>query len=223
MKICFVPKEGLSDFWDRTGGVEADVIFFPLFEDTIVSYEKELRGETNYFEDVALLSKACKNVVVCGYSTSTRGIVRASAVVAENGRILGVSDALANIDDKRNGGAFLKVYETSAGRIGIAVAEDLYFTEVFRTLAVCGSDVALCPCSSAASGAETVLLRAAAFSYGMPACLCSRGYACVADTNGETAFSSPCSPSFYSVERGGEFHLVEWRQRGLVRRSHGTY
>ncbi|MGN1058772.1 MAG: hypothetical protein ACI4Q7_05415, partial [Candidatus Avelusimicrobium sp.] len=129
MKICFVTKERLTDFWERTGGVEADVVFFPLFDDTVVSYERELKGETAYFEDVAMLSKAGKNVVVCGYATSTRGLVRSSAVVAENGRILGVSDALTSIDGARNCGAFLKVYETDAGRIGVAVAEDAYFPE----------------------------------------------------------------------------------------------
>ena len=115
MKICFVTKERLSEFWERTGGEDADLIFFPLFDDVTVSYERELKGETAYFEDVALLSKACGCTVVCGYNTSTRGIVRSSAVVAESGRILGVSDALSSIDGTRNCGAFLKVYETGAG------------------------------------------------------------------------------------------------------------
>ena len=130
MKICFVTKERLSEFWERTGGEDADLIFFPLFDDVTVSYERELKGETAYFEDVALLSKACGCTVVCGYNTSTRGIVRSSAVVAENGRILGVSDALSSIDGTRNCGAFLKVYETGAGRIGVAIVSAAMRTDV---------------------------------------------------------------------------------------------
>lgn len=51
MKICFVTKERLSEFWERTGGEDADLIFFPLFDDVTVSYERELKGETAYFED----------------------------------------------------------------------------------------------------------------------------------------------------------------------------
>ena len=180
-------------------------------------------GETAYFEDVALLSKACGCTVVCGYNTSTRGIVRSSAVVAENGRILGVSDALSSIDGTRNCGAFLKVYETGAGRIGVAVAEDAYFPEVLRTLAACGSDFVLCPFSRRADGAENVVLRAAAFTYGTPVCLCSYGYAFAAGADGETAFASPMPVSFYDMEKNGEFHLIEWRQRGFFKRDHGKY
>lgn len=223
MKICFVTKERLSEFWERAGGEDADLIFFPLFDDVTVSYERELKGETAYFEDVALLSKACGCTVVCGYNTSTRGIVRSSAVVAENGRILGVSDALSSIDGTRNCGAFLKVYETGAGRIGVAVAEDAYFPEVLRTLAACGSDFVLCPFSRRADGAENVVLRAAAFTYGTPVCLCSYGYAFAAGADGETAFASPMPVSFYDMEKNGEFHLIEWRQRGFFKRDHGKY
>ncbi|MDD6995530.1 MAG: nitrilase-related carbon-nitrogen hydrolase [Candidatus Borkfalkiaceae bacterium] len=223
MKICFVTKERLTDFWERTGGVDADVVFFPLFDNPVVSYERELKGETAYFEDVAMLSKAGKNVVVCGYVTSTRSLVRSSAVVAENGRILGVSDAITSVDGARNCGAFLKVYETGVGRIGVAVAEDAYFPEILRTLAVCGSDAVLCPFSGATGGAENVVLRAAAFSYGTPVCMCAQGYAFVAGADGEAAFSSPHSPVFFNVEKNGEFHLVEWRQRGFKKPPPATY
>ena len=223
LKICFVTKERLSEFWERTGGENADLIFFPLFDDVTVSYERELKGETAYFEDVALLSKACKCAVVCGYNTSTRGVVRSSTVVAENGRILGVSDALSSIDGARNCGAFFKVYETSAGRIGVAIAEDAYFPEALRTLTLSGSDFVLCPFSMQAGSAENVVLRAAAFTYGAPIALCSHGYAFVAGADGETAFASPMPVSFYNIEKNGEYHLVEWRQRGFFKRNHGKY
>lgn len=218
MKICFVTKEKFSAFCVRTGGVEADVVVFPIFEESVICYEKELRGETNFFEDVALLSKACKNVVICGCLTSMRGIVRASAVVAENGRIAGVSDALSSVDGKGGSGAFLRVYDTFAGRLGVCVADDLCFPELLRTLAVCGSDAIFCPFSRRFGVAENVLSRAAAFSYGTPVCLCTHDYAFVAGTDGETAFASPHSPSYFSVEKNAEFHLVEWRQRGLRRK-----
>ena len=90
---------------------------------------------------MAILSKESHNIVVCGCVTDTRGIKRKSAVVAENGRILGVSDMLNAVDGEFKSGAGLRVYETKAGRLGIAVAEDLYFPEILRTLSVCGSDM----------------------------------------------------------------------------------
>ena len=52
-----------------------------------VSYEQELKGESMYFEEIALLSKRLKNVVICGCITNTRGLKRKSAIVAENGKM----------------------------------------------------------------------------------------------------------------------------------------
>lgn len=145
MRICFVSRGSLNSFWDTYGGSDADIVFFGFQGIGEVSYEKELRGETGYFEDAAILSKENHNVVVCGCVTDTRGVKRKSAVVAENGRLLGVSDMLNAIDGEYKSGAGLRVYETKVGRLGIAVAEDLYFPEILRTLAVCGSDLILCP------------------------------------------------------------------------------
>ena len=133
MRICFVSRGSLNSFWDTYGGSDADIVFFGFQGIGEVSYEKELRGETGYFEDAAILSKENHNVVVCGCVTDTRGVKRKSAVVAENGRLLGVSDMLNAIDGEYKSGAGLRVYETKVGRLGIAVAEDLYFPEILRT------------------------------------------------------------------------------------------
>ena len=114
MRICFVSRGSLNTFWDNYSGSDADVLFFGFQGLGEVSYEKELKGETNCFEDVAILSKESHNIVVCGCVTDTRGIKRKSAVVAENGRILGVSDMLNAVDGEFKSGAGLRVYETKA-------------------------------------------------------------------------------------------------------------
>ncbi|MBQ8885500.1 MAG: hypothetical protein IJY62_03940 [Clostridia bacterium] len=218
MRICFVTRGTLNSFWERYGGSDADILFFS-FQGAggEVNYEKELKGETSRFEDVAILSRENKNIVVCGCVTDTRGIRRKSAVVAENGRILGVSDMLNSIDGEYSSGAGLRVYETKLGRLGIAVAEDIYFPEILRTLAVCGSDLVLCPFGNVRDTTESTLLRAAAFSYGLPICLCANGYGMVADITGELAFSSPHSPVEFSFEKKKEYHLVENRRRGFFK------
>ena len=171
MRICFVSRGTLHSFWDDYGGSDADILFFGFQSLGEVSYEKELKGETDFFEDVAILSKENHNVVVCGCVTDTRGLKRKSAVVAENGRILGVSDMLNAVDGEYSSGAGLRVYETRAGRLGVAVAEDIYFPELLRTLAVCGSDIVLCPFGVVSDFTESLLLRSAGFSYGVPMCL----------------------------------------------------
>lgn len=220
MRICFVTGGSLGEFSTLDTHGAADVVcggFQTLGE---VSYERELRGETGLFEDVALLSKELKNVVVCGCFTDARGIRRKSVVVAEKGRILGVSDMVNRIDtgDYRCG-AGIKIYDTCVGKIGIVVAEDLYFPQVLQTLSVCGAEVALCVCEELNESLEQTLMRAGAFLYGIPVCVCAYGYAQAADIGGKVRFASPMNPCFYDLEREQEFHLVETRQRGLFRKK----
>ena len=138
-------------------------------------------------------------------------------MVAENGRLLGVSDMLNAIDGEYKSGAGLRVYETKVGRLGIAVAEDLYFPEILRTLAVCGSDLILCPFGIVSDSTESVLLRAAAFSYGVPVGFCGAGYSQLADVSGAVAFASPDSPVEFSLDKKQEYHLIETRRRGFYK------
>ena len=114
MRICFVSKGTLGEFREQTKETEnetlseterADIVLFGFGGGVEVSYERELKGETNYFEEAALLSKSGKNIVVCGYTTNARGHKRRSVLVAENGRLAGVSDMLNVIDGEWNAGA----------------------------------------------------------------------------------------------------------------------
>ena len=90
MRVCLVSHGALSVFKDTYAEEKADITVFGFEGMGEVSYERELKGETRFFEDAALLSKTCKNVVVCGCVTDTRGHKRKSAVVAENGRLCGM-------------------------------------------------------------------------------------------------------------------------------------
>lgn len=212
MRICFVTSGNFSDF---RGTRESDIVLFPFVLGE-VSYERELKGETNLFEDVAILSKTGKNTVVCGCYTDARGMKRKSAVVADRGRILGVSDMVNRIDGgEYRCGAGVKLFDTGAGRIGIVVAEDLYFPQVLETLSVCGADVALCIFEGLNEELELTLMRAGAFFYGIPVCLCAYGYAEVADPSGRLRFSSPKSPCLFDMQSEREYHIVETRKRGF--------
>lgn len=215
MEICFVSKGRVGDFY-KYAYQKSDIIVFGFQSIGEVSYEKELKSETFYFEEVARLSKQTSNVVVCGCVTDTKGHKRKSAVVAENGRILGVSDMLNVLDGEVSCGASLRVYDTKIGRIGVVVAEDLYFPDAFASLALCGADCILCP-YGAIDGIESVLCRASAFYYGVPVGLCGVGYAFIAEPSGSLAFSSPISPSYAKIETPKEYHLIETRRRGFYK------
>ena len=180
-----------------------------------VSYDKELKGESDFFERAARLSKQSKGVVVCGCITDTRGIKRKSALVAENGKLCGVSDMTHAMDGTISSGAGLRVYDTKIGKMGVAVAEDILFPNVMSALAACGSDFIVCPFGVLQNSMAQVLLRAYAYLYGVPIFLCGVGYSIAVEANGALAMATPQSPISFKVENRKQFHLVEMRRRGV--------
>ena len=219
MKICFVSR-GTPDGFSGVADGEIDLTVFAFQGGEPISYERELRGETSAFSKIAELSKRF-GVTVCGLKTDARGIKRKSAVVAENGRILGVSDMVNVIDGDWNVGANTRVFQTKNHRIGIVVAEDLYFFEVMKSLALCGCDWVVCPFGGDVGEMERVMLRANAFCFGIPILFCGKGYAVAVNADGEVAFASPQSPVVISVETFREYRLIETRQRGFSKRKKG--
>ncbi len=215
MDVCFVSRGKVSDFYKQTYE-KADVILFGFQAIGEVSYERELRGETAYFEEIARLSKQTSALVVCGCVTDAKGHKRKSAVIAENGKILGVSDMLNVIDGEVGSGANLRIYDTKIGKVGVVVAEDLYFLDAISALALCGAEYILCPYGEI-QGVETVLCRSSAFYYGLPVAICGSGYSVIAEPSGELSFSSPYSPCVASIENPKEYHLIETRRRGFYK------
>ena len=213
MRIDFVVKGSLQE-WRNTMMVGEEGLLLMSF-DTLdeVSYERELKGQSVCFEEIAMLSKRLKNVVVCGCETDMRGLKRKSAIVAENGKILGVSDMLHAVDGKENCGSALRVYETKLGKIGVVIAEDLYFPETVKALSLCGADFIVCPFGKMACSIQTVLLRAYAFCFGVPIFLCAQGYGMVVDAAGEVVFASPQTQSHIDFVNVKEYHLFNVRRR----------
>lgn len=217
MRICFVTKGGLDAVGEEAG---ADIVCYPLSALGEVSYERELKGETSLFEAVAMRSKMLRCTVVGGCYTDARGIRRKSAVVAERGRLLGVSDLVNRIDGSAFGaGAGVKVYETAAGRLGVVVGEDLYFPKVIETLSLSGADAVLCLFEELSEGLELTLIRAHAFFYGLPVALCAFGYAAVADPEGRLFFASPAPVGRVTLPKEREYRLIETRRRLMLRKK----
>lgn len=215
MKIRFVGRDRLRRFRENYESEEEELLLFGFGGMGEVSYEKELKNESDEFEQIALLSKSSKGVAVSGCVTDTRGLKRKSAVVAENGKLLGVSDSLHVIDGAASAGASLRVYETKLGKMGVVVAEDLYFPEVIKALSLCGSDFIVCIFEKTVDGLTQAIVRSHAYLYGVPIFFCGVGYSMIADMGGSIAFSSAKSPVTTDFVNVKEYHLVETRRRGL--------
>ena len=202
----------------------SDIVVFGFNGLGLVSYKKELSGETEYFHDLALVSKQLSSVVICGCDTDTYGQFRHSAVIADSGKILGVSDMAHSIDESEfvSGGNF-RVYDTKAGKIGIIVAEDLFFPESARVLTLCDADIIICIFKKVEGFMPQIMLRAGAFSNGVPMALCAKNYACISDIRGKVVMSSSSEiiKTKLSVEK--DYHLISSRRRGLYKDFNSGY
>lgn len=217
MRIGFLTNGKLADF---SGGKLHPAELYCLAFGSIgeVDYEKEVHGETAEMEEVALFSRAACSVVVAGCCTDTKGIKRRSAIVADKGKILGISDMTAGLDGENySSGAGVRIYDTSAGKLGVLVGRDVYFSELSASLARCGGDLIVSVYEHVGKNVEQVLLRADAFRYGVTMCMCAHGFAQVADSSGELAFASPMSPTWCNIKEVKEYHLVQTRRRGFFK------
>ena len=213
MRIGFIGRGQVSNYSENLGE-GADVLVFGFDGETEISYEKELKGESTFFEDATRLSKRENNVVVCGCVTDTLGIRRKSALVAVGGKLLGVSDMLNAVDGEFGAGAGLRVYDTKVGKMGVVVAEDLCFPETARVLSLCGSDFIVCPFGIANDNLQKTLVCANAYFSGTPVFFCGNRACMVAESSGELAFSSPHSPVYFDCVAKQEYHLIETRRKG---------
>ncbi|MBE7061295.1 MAG: carbon-nitrogen hydrolase family protein [Clostridiales bacterium] len=226
MEVCFVTKGTLNKIWQEKllSLSKKDVVVFGFNGIGLVSYKKELAGETEYFQDVAKMSKQISSVVICGCDTDTYGVFRHSAVVADKGRILGVTDMAHSIDEGEfvAGGNF-RVYDTSAGKIGVIIAEDLFFPETARVLTLCDADFIVCLFKKTESFMPQIMLRAGAFANGVAMALCAENQVTIADIKGDVALSSKGDFVNAKIKIQKDFHLISSRRRGLYREFNSGY
>lgn len=219
MRIGFINDGGLTEFTKdyKQAKTPTDIFLFCFEETRVVSYQEELERETGFFSTTAKLSKLAESIVVCGCITDTLGHRRKSVLVAESGKLLGVSDMINAVDGEVSSGANLRVYPTKKGNMGVIVAEDLLFPDTVRTLSACGSDFIVCPFGKVNRQTETVL-RALAYLYGLPIFFCGKEYSAIASPSGDLDFLSNHNPTEYEYTIVKEYHLVETRRRGVWKR-----
>ena len=226
MNVCFVTSSTLNCVWqnDMDKLSNNSLIVFGFNGLGLVSYKKELEGQTEYFQDVAKLSKQLQSVVICGCDTDTYGSFRHSAVLADKGRILGVSDMVHSIDDGEfvAGGNF-RVYDTSLGKIGLIIGEDLFFPESARVLALCDADIIVCVFKKLEDYMPQIMLRAGSFSNGIAMAICSSNYACVSDLRGRIKTSGCSDVIKTQIKIEKDYHLISSRRRGLYREFNPGY
>ncbi len=226
MKACFVSSSSLNEFWQNSlEKIEnPELLVFGYNGLGLVSYKDELAGITEYFQDVAKLSKQLGCTLISACDTDTYGVKRHSAVIADKGKILGVTDMTHSIDESEyvSGGTF-RVYDTGAGKIGIIIGEDLYFPEVSRILTLCDADIVVVLFKKVNNSMPVVMLRANAFANGVTMTLCADKYVDVADIRGNIALASSKDIVEMDIKPEKDYHLISSRRRGIYRDFVGGY
>ena len=220
MKVCFVTKGSFYDFWetrlDMVG--KSKIIVFGANGLGLVSYESELSSETEYFQDVARLSKTLGGVVVLGCDTDTYGAFRKSAIVADSGKLLGVSDAVCvSLCSEYTGGVNFTVYNTSVGKIGVLIGSDLYSVDAIKTLSLADADVVFCIFDKVDDFVTEVVIRAYSYLFGIPIALVGDGLVTVSSVDGGVAFSSTKQVATFDVNTDKVYGEVLLKKRGLSR------
>ena len=213
MKIAFVTECDYNLPHEDIAG--CNVVIFPFYIKEPISYNREIRGQTVFFRALTNLSKSLKTTVIAGLDTDSYGSLRHSVAVCDGGRLLGISDMTLIADgEKYLGGGSLRVYETHAGKIGVAVGSDMLSSDCVRTLALCGADVIVNVSDPIIDSNVGISARAKAYEFGLPIAVCANKNAMLASPSGEMVFTSPKKISVANVRMDKEFHLITQRRRG---------
>lgn len=192
----------------------ADLLIFGFNGLGIVCYKKEISGETEYFQDLARLSKEISSVVISGCDTDTYGVFRHSAVICDNGKLLGVTDMLYQVDGSEYApGGNLRVYDTTCGRIAIVIGEDLFSTDIINTLSVCDAEVIVCLLNSLNDDMPQTVAKAQAFMNGVDIVLISKEQFLYVDSSGKMKLSTYKDFISTDINIQKEYHTLSYRKR----------
>jgi predicted amidohydrolase len=156
-----------------------------------------------------------------------------SPVIDANGHVLGVT-RMAHITEYpcfheqgyyTPGDSGAPVYETRAGRIGVAICYDRHFPEYMRALALAGADLVVVPQAGAVDewpeGLYEAEMRVAAFQNGYHVALCNRvGREDCLEFAGESFVVGPDGTVLARAPKGADHVLVTDLDLAANARSH---
>ncbi len=214
MKLFFLVKN-LKYFLKNAAEGTFDVLILPFKSLPDVNYKREIEGEDGSLRFVCDLSKDLNCVIIAGVQTDNYGMIRRSVIVADSGSLTGVSDMVhAVMPDRFAAGGGFRVYDTSKGKIGIIVDEDMYFPEVPRILTLCGSEILISVAENLNYDMCNVLARAYSFTNGIPCVVNVGNKIFAADGKGDVI---SVADNIAEIELNREYKLMRARRLGFYK------
>lgn len=226
MNITIVSRGNYTDFvLNEISKVNnPDILVFSSGVINKMNLFKELDGKSKNFYDLCVLSESLNCVIICSCDTEVCDILHKSAVVIDNGKLCGVSD-MANIVDesKYSAGGGYRIYDTSRGKFGLIIGEDIYFPEITKMLSVCDSDLIISLFGKIYNHIPQLMMRSAAFSNGISICMAAEGYVQICDLKGEILCATDAKIIECNIEIIKDYHLLQSKRRGYYKEIFTTH
>ena len=196
---------------------EIGVLIFGFNGVKKINYRNELNGSESLLPQIASLSKKLSGVVIVGAVTDNYGIIRKSAVVADKGKLLGISDMNNKISSTDySGGGGHRVYQTSRGKIGVLIGDDLLDIEAVKAMAICDADFIVFIVSEVEKKEYNFLIRAYAYLFGLPLVVITQDSFFASDMSGEICGASKNSQIETLLPLKKSYKLVVSKKRGIA-------
>ena len=192
-----------------------DVIVFGFEGLNKIRYKNELNGTESVLQNFASISKTSKKIIVSGAITDNYGVVRKSAVIVDNGKLLGISDMNLNVNSSgySQGGGY-RVYQTSKGRIGLIICDDIIDYDAVKSMSLCDADFIIVIESEEKPQYE-LLIRAYSYLFGVPIMLISNSNTIACDLTGEICGGSREKISEIILPTKKTYRVVQNKRRGV--------
>ena len=181
-----------------------------------VSYKYELSGVESKLPTLSNLSKKAKGVVIAGAVTDNYGILKQSVIIADNGKLLGISDCVLGYENSpyQVGGSF-KVYNTSACKIGVVVGDDIKNFDGVRSMSLCDADIIVAITPLEEKPQYNFLIRTYAYLFGVSILLLTKTGVIASDSLGEICAKSVEDKANLIIPVKRQYVAYKSKRRGI--------
>ncbi len=162
-----------------------------------VRYGEDEKNAASALYRVCTASKTLGTVLALA-DTTAGGAPKRSVLIADGGKLLGITDEITTTQAAFRIAKNLRVYHTSAGEIGVLSGADFYAYEPMRILSACGATCIVHLATFRKPQADTVGGALAYFNR-LPVLSVAAGVAALYAENGELIFASPMEGATVAV------------------------
>lgn len=200
---------------DKTLFENSDIVVFGFNGIKRISYKQELSGVEDLLVKFSKLSKSTNKIIISATNTDNYGIIRKSLIVAEKGKILGISDMNIKLQGEDcSVGAGYRVYQTSVGRIGVLIGDDILDFDGVKAMTICDADIIILVTTESEKEEYNFILRAYSYLFGVPILALTATSVLASDINGEIVCGSRDNITKLILPTKKCFRLITTKRRG---------